>query len=263
MNETRIDTGRCTRCGRCARVCPLGIFEGGADAPARRREKAAGRCIACGHCAAACPAGAITLNNVRPEALEPADTPLPSFDDVRRLVRRRRSVRLYQQRLVPREEIGRLLEAVRWAPTACNSQGVRWIVVHRPERVREVAGQVIEHCRARNELPELVSAWEHGYDMVLRGAPHLVAAHGPADSPWAATDCVIALTTFELLARAAGLGTCWAGFLVMAAAARPAIAAGLGVPADHRLHGALMLGYPLAAFLRVPPRNEAKVQWVE
>ncbi len=263
MTSIKIDQQRCTRCGRCIRTCPLQLFKGDADTPTHRIPDAERLCIACGHCVAACPTGAISLDGVRPDTLESANQPLPPFADVRRLVLRRRSIRIYQQRQVPREEIERIIDATRWAPTARNNQQVDWIVVRQPERVREIAGQVVEFLRLKQEATGLVTAWDHGFDLVLRGAPHLVVGHGAADSPWSATDCIIALTTFELLARAAGLGTCWAGFLTWAAAGQPAIAEALGVPEGHKLQGAMMLGYPLSAFLRVPSRKEAKVQWIE
>lgn len=263
MTSIKIDQQRCTRNGRCIRICPVKLFQGDADTPTSCVPDAERLCIACGHCATACPTGAITLDGERTDTLESANPPLPTFADVRRLVLRRRSIRLYQQRLVPREEIARIIDATRWTPTARNNQQVHWIVVRQPERVREVAGQVVDFLRLKQEGDSVVAAWDKGIDLALRGAPHLVVAHGPAASPWSATDCVIALATFELLARAAGLGTCWAGFLTSAAAGQPAIAEALGVPEGHKLQGALMLGYPLSAFLRVPSRKTAKVQWVE
>ncbi|MDD5705718.1 MAG: nitroreductase family protein [Kiritimatiellae bacterium] len=262
MSRIKIDEARCTRCGKCIRVCPLGLLKGDANTATYLPSSGDAVCIACGHCLAACPRSAIAIDNVAPEACEVADVPLPGFEDVRRLVMRRRSMRLYQQRPVPKDEIARLIDAVRWAPTARNNQQVGWVVVMQPERVREAAGQVVEFLRARQEVPALTSAWDHGYDMVLRGAPHLVIAHGPAETGWSATDCAIALTTFELLARSAGLGTCWAGFFTWAASGQPSIAEALGVPEGHKAYGALMLGYPLSAVLRVPPRKEASVHWV-
>ena len=50
-----------------------------------------------------------------------------------------------------------------------------------------------------------------------RGAPHLVIAHIPENNPVASVDAIIALTHFDLTAPAFGVGTCWAGFLSMAA----------------------------------------------
>jgi nitroreductase/NAD-dependent dihydropyrimidine dehydrogenase PreA subunit len=263
MTRITIAPERCTRCGRCQRVCPFKLFNVDAQAATQPAEDAERRCIACGHCMAACPTGAIRLNEVRPNTLESANGPATGFDEVRRLVLRRRSVRLFQQRMVPRNEVERVIDACRWSPTAMNRQQVVWTVVLEPERAKEIAGQVVEFMRLKHGQSEIVTAWDHGYDVVMRGAPHLVAVHGALNDPWAKTDCVIAMTTFDLLARSAGLGTCWAGFFLRAAAEHRPIAEALGLPEDRRFHGALLLGYSLAAFLRVPPRNPARVDWIE
>ncbi len=214
MQQLTILPERCTRCGRCQRVCPVKLFSVDPLRATVPRENAGEACIACGHCVAACPTGAIQLNGVR----EGSDaSPTPGFDEIRRLVVRRRSVRLYQQRLVPRAEIERILDAVRWSPTAVNRQQVSWTVVMPPERVKEIAGQVVDYVRLQGDRNGIVKAWDNGFDAVMRGAPHFIAAHGFADDPWAKTDCVIATTLFDVLARAAGLGTCWGGYFLWAA----------------------------------------------
>ncbi|MCK7507961.1 MAG: nitroreductase family protein [Desulfobacterales bacterium] len=58
---------------------------------------------------------------------------------------------------------------------------------------------------------------EQGHDVICRGAPHLLFAHIPESNPIASVDAIIALTHFDLAAPAFGIGTCWAGFVTMAA----------------------------------------------
>lgn len=48
-------TGRCVRCGRCASVCPAGVFRSGG------RNRGAGICTGCGTCIDSCPQGALKL----------------------------------------------------------------------------------------------------------------------------------------------------------------------------------------------------------
>ena len=263
MEKLHVNAERCTRCGRCQRVCVNKLFVVDPTAATVPKDDAGERCIACGHCVAACPTGAIVLNDTPPSNLESVGGPQPGFDEMRRLVLRRRSIRLYQKRLVPREEIERIIDTARWAPTAVNRQQIGWTVVMDPARVREVAGQVVEFMRLRDPESPIAKAWDKGYDNVMRGAPHLVALHGARDDMWARTDCVIATTTFDHLARAAGIGTCWCGFFIWAAEEHRSIADGLGIPPDRMIYGALMVGYPLAAYLRIPERKPASVDWVE
>ena len=52
-----IDHDRCTKCGRCERVCKAGCID------FERMRVDTGRCIACYNCLAACPAGAMHFEN--------------------------------------------------------------------------------------------------------------------------------------------------------------------------------------------------------
>ncbi len=56
-------------------------------------------------------------------------------------------------------------------------------------------------------------------------------AHIPEGNPVASVDALIALTHFDLAAPAFGIGTCWAGFLSMAAAAYEPLQEALALPA--------------------------------
>jgi len=53
------DTGKCIGCGRCAEVCPHGVFEvSGKKARIIDRDS----CMECGACAMNCPAEALAVN---------------------------------------------------------------------------------------------------------------------------------------------------------------------------------------------------------
>jgi nitroreductase len=183
----------------------------------------------------------------------------------------RRSVRNYMPTPVNRKTIEEILDIVRYAPTGMNRQDVRWVVVHDPARVKECARLVIEWMREahRTNLPHplapifpwLVSIWDGGRDPICNGAPHLLVAYSDGASPIAFTDAVIAHTTFDLVAPAFGLGTCWAGLFAAGAQASPAIPELLGLPAGHRVEYGMMFGRPKYHFRRFPKRNPAAVEW--
>jgi nitroreductase len=110
-------------------------------------------------------------------------------------------------------------------------------------------------------LERSVAAWEAGKDPVLRGAPALVVAHAPTSYPLAQVDSTAALTFLDLAAPTLGLGACWAGFFMMAAAQVPALQQALALPEGHACFGALMIGYPQYAYNRLPTRKTAVVSW--
>lgn len=110
-----IDSAACRRCGRCARVCPSGVFEAAPDGTIA--VAAADRCISCGHCVAACPADAVHHNHFPPEKVHAADrSTLPTPDQVLLLCRIRRSNRAFTSDPVPHDQLLRIVEAAHRAP---------------------------------------------------------------------------------------------------------------------------------------------------
>jgi len=220
---------------------------------------------------AVCPTKSLTHGLLVEDCLPLDDAWRGSFRQAEQLIKGRRSVRRYESTPVEREAILRLLDVARYAPTGMNSQTVKWLVVYEADAVKRLARSVIDWLRSiqaanervasRYDPAAFIAAWDAGHDPILRGCPHVLLAHGHRDDPLAAGSCTIALTTAELAAAAMGLGTCWAGFLHMAAQSWPATQHQLNLPANHTTHGALMLGHPAEQYHRIPPRKPADVQW--
>jgi nitroreductase len=229
-------------------------------------------CFLCGHCVAACPREALSHKYAAPAQCLPIRDDLRiGIEQVGQLLRSRRSIRNYEDRAVPRETIRELLDIARFAPSGCNSQPVHWLVVHDTTQVRQIAARVVDGLRnmleqtpglaIRDVLARLVQAWDDGVDVVSRGAPHLVMAHGPQANPLAQSAGIIAQTYFELAASASGLGTCWMGLIDMTANTWPPLQKLLGLPQGHIVLGTLALGYPRFKYSRIPPRCELRVAW--
>ncbi len=90
----------------------------------------------------------------------------------------------------------------------------------------------------------IVSAWEAGVDIICRGASGLVLTHAPKDGGSAQTDCTIALTYLTVAAPSFGLGTCWAGYFMIAAMQWAPLLEALPLPEGNALFGAMMIGHP-------------------
>jgi nitroreductase len=219
------------------------------------------QCILCGHCVAVCPHGALTLAALPREDFLPAAKELPAPALIDSFLMGRRSVREFKKRPIARKTLEALLEVARRAPTASNSQKVRWIVVGGAAKVRALSAEVIDAMRASGSAPEMVARWEGGYDGVLRGAPTVVVACAPQEYGWGKQDCAIALTFLELAAEARGIGVCWAGFLTRVAADYPPLRRALSVPEGYAVCGGLMLGEPKYPYRLVPPRKPLSAQW--
>ena len=156
------------------------------------------------------------------------------------LAGRRRSVRAYDRnRPVAREQILRCLEAARLAPSACNAQPWRFIVVDDPELKDRVAartsGGVLPMNHFTRQAPVVV--------VVVAERPNLTSRLGSAvkDKAFPLIDVGIATEHFCLQAAEEGLGTCILGWfdekgvrslLGIPPKSRPLLVLTLGVPAD-------------------------------
>jgi len=264
---------KCTGCGACAAECPPRVidFNGKGSVPSPAPD-APERCIRCGHCVAVCPAGALAHRDLKPEECLPlVKDLLISGDQAGQFLAFRRSIRAYQERPVEREVLHRLVSAARFAPTGHNKQQVHWLVFEKKGQVECLAGLVIDWLRILiKDMPEaawnmradlIVEQWENGLDRICRRAPHVIVAHAPANLPLIAEDCLGALAYLELAASALGLGSCWAGYLHLAAGMYPPLKEFLGLPEGHKHFGAVMLGYPKYRYHRIPLRKDPPITW--
>jgi nitroreductase/NAD-dependent dihydropyrimidine dehydrogenase PreA subunit len=271
MTGILVDKNLCTRCSICARVCPVGIIDDADDTNLPHLpDKKAPMCINCGHCEVSCPPGALSLNFRLDGKPAPAGSGSGIAPDVLSgYLKSRRSVRHYTTQPVGRETIEKILDIARYAASGGNAQPVSWIVVHDPKEVRRLAGLTIDWMRTFEKsghpmsayAPVLIAAWDHGIDPICRGAPHLLIAYVPEENPSAPTDAIIALTHADIAAPAFGVGTCWAGFLSMAARTYGSLKEALGLPQGRAFAYALMFGYPQYRTYRIPRRNPADITW--
>lgn len=146
-----------------------------------------------------------------------------------------------------------------------------WLVIDSPERVHDLAGSIVDLFRhmvesdhpltERLALADWVTAWDAGVDRVLREAPALVVVHAPREYSLAQVDCAAALSYLDLAAPSFGLGACWAGLFMLAAAQWPPLQEALALPEGHACMGAMMVGYPKHRYHRLPLRDKARITW--
>ncbi|PKN07035.1 MAG: nitroreductase [Deltaproteobacteria bacterium HGW-Deltaproteobacteria-8] len=258
-----IDPAHCDKDGLCVRECPAALISFGPDGLPVGAEDAATRCYMCGHCIAVCPKAALTLAGIDPSDLPAVQKKFSVAPEAaEQFLRSRRSVRRYKAHPLDHGLVTQFIDTARYAPSGMNAQPVNWVVVEGRESMLKLAGLTAKALRRLPYFLGFIEAWDKGEDTILRGAPNLIVAHAAATGFDHTVDGAIALTYFELAAHAHGVGTCWAGLLMLAAKDSPELCAALGIPEGHQVLGALMAGYPKHGFKRLPPRNEAKVRWI-
>lgn len=267
-----IDNLLCAKCNTCATVCLMKIIERASDStyPQIPVEKG-DLCLQCGHCESFCPEQALTLDFLTEEKAEyclPGATANP--DDLAAFMKKRRSIRHFKTKLVPKALITKALEVARYAPSGGNGQPENWQVVYDPADVQRIAHLTIDWMRSivgtahpmAAYVPVVLAIWDGGDEYICHKAPHLLIAHLPDNDPTNDnTDAIIALSYVDLAATLYGIGTCWAGFVAMAAAEYQPLKDFLALPEGRRFALALLLGYSAYPITSIPRRNPLVVSW--
>ena len=193
-----IDSSACVGCGACVDICAFGALEmAGTHAVLAHPEL----CSGCTHCTAVCPERAVAPVPRTPAQPAPAPlsdfagTPFVPFEQLALHVSARRSVRCFEPQAPPREQLERLLQAARYAPSARNLRTVRYAVVADPAHMQRLR----ELCAPACAKPHL-----------LAPAPCVLLVLSSSPNP---EDALIAATTVDLLAPSAGLACTFAGIV--------------------------------------------------
>jgi len=137
-------------------------------------------------------------------------------------IMQRRSVRKYEPKPIPEDDLHAIIEAGRHAPSAANRQPWHFIVIKDAEQKRKVA----EACSDQK--------WMADAAVIIAG----VGRPSVSDT-WYAVDVAIAMQNMILAATALGYGTCWIG-----AFDQEQVNSVLEVPADMRVVALTPVGVP-------------------
>ncbi len=140
--------------------------------------------------------------------------------DVKDAIEARRSIRKYEKKPIPSDILEELLEAMRLAPSASNSQ--RWSVI----------------VVTDEDLKKKLVPASGGQKFVGECSAYLVGVTEPGGY-YNAIDLAIALDHLTLRAVELGLGTCWIGDFEP-----DRIKEILDIPKEREVHICMTLGYP-------------------
>lgn len=155
----------------------------------------------------------------------------------RELIQKRQSVRKYLPQSVEREKLMTIASAVQLAPSACNSQPWRMIIVDDPELKDQVAhatfSKTVTFNRFAVQAPVMI--------VLVTERPKLIARIGGSikNMEYPQIDMGIAAEHICLQAAELGLGTCMIGWFD-----EKKIRKILNIPEKKRIGLVISLGYP-------------------
>jgi nitroreductase len=170
--------------------------------------------------------------------------------DFQALLRKRRSIREFQDREVPLELIREIIRETCLAPSAMNGQPWRFSIVTSREKIRQFSDESKKNLLS--DLEADPSSPIKRYEDILRNpgfnvfynAPCVVFIGGPSGLGSLDVDCSLAACYFMFAAAARNLGTCWIG--LGAHLRDSAVLKDLGITGDLQIVAPIILGYPKA-----------------
>ena len=151
--------------------------------------------------------------------------------DVFEAIKTRRSIRAFTEEEVSEEEIKRILDAARWAPSAGNIQPWIFVIVRDPKRKRRLSEAALNQLFIE-EAPVVI--------VVCADQERSGRVYGRRGSDlYCIQDTAAAIQNLLLAAHALGLGACWVG-----AFNEDAVRRVLNIPAGVRPVAIIPMGRP-------------------
>ncbi|MDD5503274.1 MAG: nitroreductase family protein [Candidatus Thermoplasmatota archaeon] len=192
----------------------------------------------------------------------------------------RRSVRRYTNKALTKEEIEKIIEAGRFAPSAKNAQPWRFIVITKRELIaelsrgiRKVMASIVKFrfalklfssdLRTPANIRSLKNHAENEKDTIFFEAPVLILVVCKKEH-FREMSCACAAENMMLAAHSMSLGSCWIGYVrflkLLAGSTKKA-----GVPKGHNIAAAIVFGHPENGNVNAPKRKEEAgiIKWIE
>jgi len=290
----KINPDTCNVCGLCAEVCPIKIMKRDDFKGILFRQDRLPFCMKCGQCMAVCPSQSIVIEGLSYsrdffEMKKPIAVDSAFFD----LLATRRAIQNFKDKLVPKELLEKIIQAIAFAPPGFTPIKTEIVVVQDTEVIRQALPYMIKvydglvkamrnpiarfFIRRKvgkakfktlenhvvplmeNRLPELNLNVE---DTITRNASAMIIFHADRNAENYEADIYIALTYGFLAAHALGLGGSAMDLIPPAIQNNQELRRMFSIPDDHSVVASMILGYPKYRYQRGIKRELKSVSWI-
>jgi len=188
------------------------------------------------------------------------------------LIRTRRSIRAFNDKLVEEEKIKQLVSGSCYAPSSNNKQLTEYTIVTDKlilDKIKNFTLEFFEDIYRKLNNPiyknlfllynnekakrsieqlsdykKLIETSKNGLDLILHNARVLLFLHSNKNTSFSEIDDSLKLQNLILLCHAMELGSFYAGYVVAACRNDHKIPKLLNIPRENKINGCLAIGYP-------------------
>jgi nitroreductase len=162
------------------------------------------------------------------------------MDTIMDIIKKRKSIRVYKDKSLPKDVINAILEAAKYAPTARNMQELEYKVITGKTLMAILSEGLIEAIK-KEGFP--LKGPPGARPDFFHGAPLLIIITAPKDNFWALTDAGLAAQNIMLYAASVNLGSCFIGMAKLIEKNKDSLNA-LGIADNMNIVAAVVCGYP-------------------
>lgn len=274
-----IELENCIKCLKCVNDCPSNAID--IDLGTINDT-----CIHCGHCVAICPESTIFPDDGPINKLHSSTVTAADFQNLSAGIRTCRS---YHKREVDKEVLEALVENMKHYPSASNSRPIAITIVKTKEIIEKLDKRTAQKLISTLQMitspvirpilrvfaPKLnvsrLNAYKKQFierqgpdsSQVCHHAPSVALFHAPVTKyGMASADAYIWATYTSIHANTLGLGSCFNGFIVTAMKRSKSMRKEFGIPANHQLYAALLIGHPKVKYSNEAGREKPKVNLI-
>jgi len=269
-----IDYEKCNNCQICVDACYGGTGCLKLDTEQNKIifDDPKNLCYSCGYCVSRCSAEAILYVDMgEMQAFGEAQDPstLISYETLHKFMSSKRSMRGFKNKKISRNEMKKVLNSIKYAPTGANIRTLRCTIISDDEKIKKLSEAIMDIIISSN-TPDYKAYRDEGYkqyrdqgiDRIFFEAPHVMIIH--SDNSGDAMNAPIGLTYGMLSAQSLGLGSCWIGLAHRVLTSNKEVQEKL-IGIQDKIWGVITLGYPHddRKYYRVPPRPDLKTKGLE
>jgi nitroreductase/NAD-dependent dihydropyrimidine dehydrogenase PreA subunit len=276
-----VDEATCNRCLACVDTCPSHIYIRNVAGKITTDAQWFSMCITCGQCMSVCPTQSAKVGELEYERdFFEFTGETTGFDQFANALIKRRSVRSFSIKPIPKEVMERITSLFRHAPFGVSPVNAEVTIINDRKKIEEglpymrnfykmmgkmfgnAAGRLMFRLMSNKEdystiMDFLMPMIKNGHytndtihDSITREAPAVMLFHGKKNLGEHTADCWIMMNYAMISAHLLGLGTTIIGLIPPVLNQMKIARKIFNVPEGHEVVCALILGYPKHKYLR-------------